>query len=305
MMWQIPARETSNGHKRCRRAARGGGLALAILILGGCAQTFPQPDAGHEFTDDLTANELFARTMAAHGGDLREYPGDINLATDGDWGWWIQRIQPLVADAGYRVVAEERYRPADELYAIRYEGPEGVKKIIREGRDITVYYDGERENDPDNLAATAMTTDAVKLFHYGPSFIKHRARTMTRLPDAEDDGVRYRRVLAEIAPGFGEADDDEVVMWIHPETDLLYRVHLTLNGFETTQGAHVDTTFLAYAEVGGYTLPNEFSERVRGPLRLWAHDWWVTDIDIDRGWAPGDVRGAEFTGEAAPPAGAD
>lgn len=286
-----------------RRVRGSGGLALALLMLAGCAQTFPQPDPEHEFTDGLSADALFERTLAAHGGDLREHAGDINLATDGDWGWWIQRIQPLVADAGYRVTAEERYRPSEQLYTIRYAGPEGVKKIIREGRDITVYYDGEREDDADNLAATAMTTDAVKLFHYGPSFIKHRARNLTRLPDAEEDGTRYHRVLADIAPGFGEAEDDAVVLWIHPDTDLLYRVHLTLSGFETTQGAHVDTTFLEYGEVGPFTLPTRFSERVRGPLRLWAHDWWVTGVDHDRGWTAADVVGPEYTGEAAVPAG--
>jgi len=34
---------------------------------------------------------------------------------------------------------------------------------------------------------------------------------------------------------------------------------MTLEGFETTRGAHVDTTFLEYLQVGPYLLPSRFS----------------------------------------------
>jgi hypothetical protein len=90
-----------------------------------------------------------------------------------------------------------------------------------------------------------------------------------------------------------------VVLWINAQTHLLYRVHFTLNGFETTQGAHVDTTFLAYRKLGRFTLPVKFSERVRGPIRLPAHEWHTTAMDRDRGWQPADVEGEHFTGKAA------
>ncbi|WP_018938134.1 MULTISPECIES: hypothetical protein [unclassified Thioalkalivibrio] len=269
------------------------------VLLAGCGGTFPQPGPDPEFDDGLSAEALFQRTLAAHGGDLRKYPGDLNQATDGEWGRMIQRLQPLVADGKYRGQGEERYRPADDVYAVHYTGPEGTKSVFRHGDEFRLYYDGERSSDRDRIRASAMTTDAGELFHYGPSFVKHRATAMERLADQREGGVNYRRVLATIEPGFGEADEDRVVMWIHPETDLLYRVHVTLNGFGPTQGAHVDTTFLEYAEIEGYTLPTRFEERVRGPLRLFVHEWWVTGRDSGRGWATADVRGPGFSGAAA------
>ena len=294
------------GAERARKDSRwldSLGLLLAVVVLTGCGTTFPQPTHDQEFADNLTADELLARSIEAHGGDMRAFEGDINLATDGEWQRLIQRIQPIVTDTGYRQAAEQRYKPAAGVYGIRYTGPEGVKTIFRRDDEITVYYDGERTDDPERIAATAMTTDAYELFQFGPSFIQDRAIDLARLPDQRESGVDYRRVFATLRPGFGLAEEDEVVAWFHPDTDLLYRVHLTLTGFEATEGAHVDTTFEAYEQVGPFTLPSELSERVRGPIRIGVLDWWVTGHDVDRGWTEEDLRGPEFSGAAEPPAG--
>ncbi|MDR6990263.1 hypothetical protein [Luteimonas sp. 3794] len=45
-------------------------------------------------------------------------------------------------------------------------------------------------------------------------------------------------------------------------------------------------------------MPTRFHERVRGPLRIDAHSWWLTGLDADRGWRAGDVAGSAFTGAA-------
>jgi hypothetical protein len=274
--------------------------ALLLLLVTGCAG-FPEAREGLEFEDGLNAEQWFERLMDAHGGDLSDDPRDFNLAMTGEWYSLIQRIQPLVTDSGYRVSAEERYLPAENLYVVRHRGLEGVKTVWRQGRDIKVWYDGEPVDDPDVLAATAMTTDAFELFHYGPSFLARRATSMTRLQAGRDDGRRYPRLLIDIEPGFGEAQTDQVVVWINPDSHRMYRVHITLNGFETTQGAHVDTTFHDYVEQGGYWFPNTYKERVRGPIRIKAHDWWITGRDIGRGWRPGNVDGPSFSGPAAHP----
>lgn len=275
-------------------------IVLATL-LGGCT-SFPQATGDARFADGLDAAAVFAACMEAHGGDLRDYPGDINLSTDGQWYRTIQRIQPIVTDAGFRVTSEERYRPRDGLYSVHHQGPLGSKQVVRTPDGISVYYNFQRESDPVKIRATSMTNDAFRMFHFGPSFLKARSTAMVRMADQREKGRNYRRLLATVEPGFGEAAQDQVVLWIDAQTSRLFRVHMTLNGFETTQGAHVDTTFLEYRQVGPYLLPVRFHERVRGPVRIDAHDWHTTGIDLDRGWSAADVAGAAFEGAAAPPA---
>jgi hypothetical protein len=275
---------------------------IAVFVLAGCTG-FPQPRPDASFDDGLAAEQIFEQSLAAHGGDIRDYPGDINIATDGRWHSLILRIQPVVTDAGFRITSEERYRPRDGLYAVRHAGPAGSKHVLRTATGLSIHYNGVAEAPGERLRATSMTNDAFHLFHFGPSFIKHRATSMSRLPDTREGDRSYRRILATLSPGFGEADADQVVLWIDAASARLFRVHMTLEGFETTRGAHVDTTFLDYRQVGPYLLPSRFSERVRGPLRIMAHEWNVTGFDLDRGWTEADVSGPDFGGRAAAPAG--
>jgi hypothetical protein len=280
-------------------------LLLTCLTIVGCASVrFPPDPPAAAFADGISGDAVFARTLAAHGGDLRQYPGDINLSTDGQWFALIQKIQPVVTDSGFRIRSEERYRPRDGLYAVNHTGPEGNKHVVRSRDGLAVSYNGVRETDPVKLRATAMTNDAFRMFHYGPSFFIDRAGTWVRLADADEKSRNYYRLRATVRPGFGESKEDEVVLWIDRETARLYRIHMSLNGFETTVGAHVDTTFLEYRDVAGYLLPVRFHERVRGPLRIDAHTWWTTGIDTDRGWRDEDVNGSAFGGAATVPAAA-
>jgi hypothetical protein len=283
--------------KSIPRLFQSAGLLVLLAVFAGCA-SFPQAGSSARFDDGLSAQQVFDQTLAAHGGDIREHAGDINISTDGNWYSLIQRIQPIVSDAGFRVTSQERYRPRDGLYAVRHDGPLGTKQVVRTPDGLGVYYNGQRETDPVKLRATAMTNDAFLMFHFGPSFFLHRGVEWTRMRDTREDGRSYRRLFVTMKPGFGEAASDDAVLWIDAETARLYRVHMTLNGFETTQGAHVDTTFLAYTQVGPYLLPSRFHERVRGPLRIDAHTWYLTGADLDRGWTDADFSGPQFTGKA-------
>ena len=278
-------------------------LVCSLALLAGCASVrYPPDPPAAAFKDGLSGDAVFARTLAAHGGDLRAYPGDINLSTDGRWFALIQKIQPVVTDSGFRIRSEERYRPRDGLYAVTHTGPDGSKHVVRSREGLVVSYNGVRETDPVKLRATAMTNDAFRMFHFGPSFFLDRASSWTRLADAREKGRAYYRLRASVRPGFGETEADDVVLWIDRDTARLFRIHMSLNGFETTVGAHVDTTFLEYRDVAGYLLPVRFHERVRGPLRIDAHTWWTTGVDTDRGWRDEDVGGTAFGGAAAMPA---
>jgi hypothetical protein len=278
-------------------------LVCPLVLIAGCASVrFPPDPPAAAFADGLAGDAIYARTLAAHGGDLRRYSGDINLSTDGRWFALIQKIQPLVTDSGFRIRSEERYRPRDGLYAVTHTGPQGVKHVVRSRDALVVSYNGVRETDPARLRATAMTNDAFRMFHFGPGFFLDRVSRWDRLADADEKGRAYYRLRATVRPGFGEAAEDEVVLWIDRESARLFRIHMSLNGFETTVGAHVDTTFLEYRDVAGYLLAVRFHERVRGPLRIDAHTWWTTGIDTDRGWRDEDVTGTAFGGAAAAPA---
>lgn len=279
-------------------------VVVAGVWLSGCATGFPVVSKPFDSADGMDGRAVLARSVEAHGGDLRKRAGDLNYSSDGRWFSLIQRIQPVVTDAGYRTTAQALYSPSQGRYAVRHEGPKGIKQVLRTPGAIEVYYDGVRVTDRDTISATAMTSDAFELFHFGPSFLAARASRAVRMPDASDAGRRYERVLVDIAPGFGEAANDQVIAWFDSQTHLLYRVHMTLNGFSTTQGAHVDTTLTDYRNLGGVMVPTRFHERVRGPVKIDAHTWWLTGMDADRGWQAGDVANGRFTGVAARPASA-
>jgi hypothetical protein len=273
-----------------------------MLVSAGCSTRFPQVAKTTTATEQAAAQAIFERCLAAHGGDIRTLADDLNLSIDGTWSTLIQRIQPLVTDSAYRITAQERFRPSDQLYAVWWQGPAGTKKVLRTPTTVEVTYNGIRELDEKKLQAAAMTADAFQLFHLGPSFLQMRDAAFVRLDDAHEAGVTYQRLLTTLRPGFGFSPADDVVIWIDPRTNRLFRVHLTLNGFETTQGAHVDTTFLEYRQVGRLLLPTQFRERVRGPIRIHAHDWWMTGADLARGWDVAAVSGPDPAGGAAAPA---
>ena len=277
-------------------------LIAALSLLGGCAQNFPRPESLPHDGSPPTADDIFSSTFRAHGGDSLDAFNDLNVALDGDWKFLITRIQPLVTDHKYRVVSEERLLPSKGIYTAHYQGPAGTKKVVRTADSIRVYYDGEETFDEDVLQSTALTADAFLLFTIGPMALSDRRDNFVRLEDGLDNGKRYYRIYTVAEPGLGFSARDEIVLWVDPETDLTYRVHITLEGYETTKGAHVDVTFLDYEERGPYVLPSKFLERVLGPIRLKAHSWHLTGIDINRDLSLEDITGPHYDGAAAEPA---
>ena len=89
---------------------------------------------------------------------------------------------------------------------------------------------------------------------------------------------------------------------IDKENHQLLRVLLTLNGFPSTRGAEVDVTFKNFQRINGILWPTYFDERIRAPLRLHAHTWWLKGLDTNRGYRAEDITEGVFQGEAAAPA---
>ncbi|GGW73087.1 hypothetical protein [Alteromonas halophila] len=267
------------------------GLICAFAImLGGCAQTSPRfEQAVAEHADGLSAQTIFNDTFSRHGGDYLTRLQDVNVAIDGEWHFLITQIQPDVTDEGYRQRSEERVLVSPRIYAALYAGPAGTKQVYRSAEQVNVAYNGEQTNDSRKNAATALTADAFYLFTLGPLGLSERVDSWQRLEDKTWKGRSYYRINGELTPGIGFSQRDHITLWVDKETRLTFRLHITLEGFESTKGAHVDTTFLAYTQLGEFTLPTHFFERVAGPIKIDAHEWWYTGIDINRGLDESDL----------------
>lgn len=266
-------------------------LTLTLLLLSftvGCARTFPRPDLAC-CGDGLSGEQIFNRSFTKHGGEHLAELNDLNVGLDGKWKFLITRIQPLVTDHKYRVVSQERLLPNLGVYAAFYTGPAGTKKVVRTRDKVAVFYNDKRSLDDDVLQSTALTADAFFIFLLGPLSLERLAGNFQRLPDTFENDKRYFRIYAQMQPGIGFSSRDEIVLWIDAESFLTYRVHITLEGYATTKGAHVDVTFLEYQGIDRYTFPSKFHERVRGPIAIDAHSWHLTGIDINRGLALEDV----------------
>jgi len=257
---------------------------ISILLLG-CAQSFPRPD-GSCCIDDLSGNAIFEKSFIAHGGQHLKSLKDLSMEIDGDWKYLITRIQPLVTDSGYRVSSREVVFPELNTYHASFDGPLGNKWVLR-GPDYTeVYYNGEPSDDIDILQSTALTADSFFIFSLGPMGLPHLDGNFVRLPDAFERGRKYFRIYTEMVPGIGESERDEIVLWIDPTTWLTWRVHITLEGYATTKGAHVDVTFEQYVKHDKYIFPSVFFERVLGPISIDAHEWRSFNHQLNQGLSP-------------------
>ena len=136
-------------------------------------------------------------------------------------------------------------------------------------------------------------TDAYELFLLGPSFLKNRSREIELLPTKTFEGRTYDVLRMRLVPGLGQSAADMAEAWIDRENKRLFRVFFTLEGFEDTRGATVDTTFHNHREIGGFLWPTRFVERVRSPVRIFAHEWFVTGLDFDRPAVEQVVNGPE------------
>lgn len=253
-------------------------VLLSLLpCLTSCAVARPAWEQGRPDSEEEAA-ALLARSVAAVQG-----PAPLELIEvdyEGEWGFWVQRIQPLVTDPGYRQTAVDRLWPAAGRIEQVHSGPKGDKHVVWDGEQVRVSTTSGPVEDPARLDAAALVAEAYQLFLLGPRYLEREARELRMLEPESIAGTRYERLVARLTPGLGNSPEDFVVLWVEAESGLPFRVHFTLEGFEGTRGAHADTTYLEWIRLQGHAFPSEYVERVRGPLRLHAHDWRIVSLEL-------------------------
>lgn len=253
-------------------------IAIAAILLASCAAQFPAiPD------DAVAGDEAIAvleKSIAAHGGYLYAGPDSVRVNYDGRWRRAVKVLQPVLVDPGFRQQSEEVLEFNRDKLVQTHSGPDGTKLVSRTPDSILVEYNGAASQDSDTRDASALVADAYTMFLTGPSFFKRREAELTLLTPQLRDGRSYQRLHARLRPGFGFSEEDEAVLWIDETSGLLHLVHFTIDGLASTRGAHVDVVFSDHRNIGGYLWPLTFFERVRAPVRVTAHSWHVTALEI-------------------------
>lgn len=292
-----------------RRALLGGAL---LAGLGGCAHPLPlaqAPLAQAPLVQAAAAQRLLDSAQA-HGLDAYRALTDINIAYEGQWRPLIDRVQPRVVDAGYRGASQERLLPGARFLAQAYRGPAGRKQVTWRRLPssaglrglVQVWVDGKPTVDTEVLQAAALVAECYNLFLLGPLWLADRRLPLQLDGTERVDGRLCDVVLAWLQPGLGLSPLDRVALCIDQADDVTRRMRFTLEGFPTTQGAVAVTDTFEHQRRFGVLWPMRSYEEVVHPLRLPAHDWRISGLDVNRGYGVADVGGPEFTGTAAAPA---
>ena len=290
-------------------------LALGLGTLpfySGCGTPLPltaQPAA----TPAATAGAArLAESAAQHGLAAYRQLTNINIGYDGQWRPLIDRIQPVVVDKGYRGSSQERLLPAAGVNAQAYRGPAGSKQVWwRRGSggagalgEVAVWFNGQRSNDPAVAAAAALVAECYGLFLLGPLWLAGRGLAAELAGTERVHGRLCDVVNVWLRPGLGQVVQDRVAVCIDRDDAITRRVRFTLEGFVSTRGAVAETDTFEHERHFGVLWPMRSYEEVVHPLRVPAHDWYVTGLDVNRGYDASALAGPQFSGEAAAPAAA-
>ena len=273
-------------------------FTATVLGLAGCGSPLPPiPDTpAASVSSPADARVLLDLCIAAHGGTAAyERLHDVNVRFSSHWAAFGPKLQPKIADTGYREGSEERYLATAQGWVVGqdHHGPKGRKHVLRTPPDkIVVNYDNSAtpSADPEVNAAASLVTDAYSMFLFGPDFFRRRGAKLERLtPDGMVGDHPCDRLLAVLRPGFGLSPEDRVVLYIDRGSRLLLRVQFTLNALESTKGAEVQVDLSGHQKLAGVLFPTEFYEHIDRPVNLDAHRWQLLGFDVNRGYRADDL----------------
>ena len=286
-------------------------LLASLAILPGCAAPLPV------LTNPGTApaaRALLDASAAAHGLASLAAIDDLNLRYVGEWRPFIDKLQPALADQGFRGGSEERLLLREGVVAQAHTGPSGRKQVLRRPGtsaasqgDVRVWFNGEEAHDADRPRAAAVVIDGYSLFLLGPMLLAQRwaaERTLgLELAGVESVNEHDCDVLrVRLAPGFGFSASEQIALFIDRKQRLMRRVRFTLDGLPSTVGAIAEVECFDHVTLHGVRWPTRFYERLLRPLPLPVHDWRLTGLDVNRGLVAQDVSGPAFSAKALAPA---
>ncbi len=310
---QYPTPFTPSSSITRRRWLGFAALPAASSLLGACATPLSLT-ATAPATASAAAAQRLADSADAHGLAAYRQISDINIGYGGQWRPLIDRVQPEVVDIGFRGSSQERLMPAAGVVAQAYAGVKGKKQVFwqrgntlaaagRNQGEIAVWFNGQPSQRASELAAAALVAEGYGLFLLGPLWVASRQAAGLAVPADVAGTERVHGRLCDVVnvwlrPGLGHAATDRVSLLIDRDDHVTRRLRFTLEGYEGTRGAVAEVDCFEHARRFGLLLPMRSYEEVVHPLRLPAHDWFVTGLDVNRGYGVEALRGAQFGGLA-------
>ncbi len=293
------------------------GLSAALLGGGGLAACgTPLPLSGVPTEGTPEGQALLQAAADAHGWAAYRQITDISVAYDGAWRPFIDRIQPIVVDKGFRGPSEERLLPQAGVVAQAYRGPSGRKHVWWQRSAgvpasdaaaaglAAVWFNGQASTSADVLAASALVAECYGLFLLGPLWLNGRGLA-ARVAGTERVDSRLCDVLqVDLRPGLGRVARDRVELCLDRDSRVARRLRFTLQGFSATAGAVAFVDTFEHERHFGVLWAMRSYEEVEHPIRVPAHDWRITGLDVNRGFGVEELRGPAFSGRAAAPAAA-
>lgn len=294
-------------------------LGLAALpasggLLGACGTPLPLTATVPPKASAAAAQRL-ADSANAHGLAAYRQITDINVSYGGQWRPLINRVQPEVVDEGFRGPSQERLMPAAGVVAQAYAGVKGKKQVFwQRGKTVAaagraqgqsaVWFNGQPSQRDSELAAAALVAECYGLFLLGPLWLTSRQAADLAVPAEVAGTERVHGRLCDVVnvwlrPGFGHSASDRLSLLIDRDDHVTRRLRFTLEGYPGTRGAVAEVDTFEHARRFGLLLPMRSYEEVVHPLRLPAHDWFMTGLDVNRGYAVDALRGPQFGGAAA------
>jgi hypothetical protein len=293
------------------------GLSAALLGGGGLAACgTPLPLQGVPTDGTAEGQALLQAAADAHGWAAYRQITDISVAYDGAWRPFIDRIQPIVVDTTFRGPSEERLLPQAGVVAQAYRGPAGRKHVwwqraagtpgdnAAAAGQAAVWFNGQPSASADVLAASALVAECYGLFLLGPLWLNGRGLAARVAGTERVDGRLCAVLQVDLRPGLGRVARDRVALCLDRDTRVARRLRFTLEGFSATAGAVAFVDTFEHARHFGVLWPMRSYEEVEHPLRVPAHDWRITGLDVNRGLTADELRGPAFSGRAAAPAAA-
>ena len=294
-------------------------LGLAALpaaggLLGACGTPLPLT-ATPPSAASTAATQRLAASAQVHGLPAYRRITDINIGYAGQWRPLINRVQPEVVDEGFRGPSQERLMPAAGVVAQAYSGAKGKKQVfwqrsktaaaegLAQGQSA-VWFNGRASQSAGEIAAAVLVAECYGLFLLGPLWLASRQASGLAMPAEVAGTERVHGRLCDVVnvwlrPGFGHSASDRVSLLIDRDDHVTRRLRFTLEGYPGTRGAVAEVDTFEHALHFGLLLPMRSYEEVVHPIRLPAHDWFVTGLDVNRGYGVDALRGAQFSGAAA------